>query len=72
MLCDISVLAMPSKGKSRVIKPERWKWVWVYGIYRHFQQHFSYIVVVSFVDGGNRSTKRKPPNCRKSLTKFIT
>ena len=33
---------------------------------------FSYIVVVSFIGGGNRSTQRKPPICRKSLTNFIT
>jgi hypothetical protein len=28
--------------------------------------------VVSFIGGGNRSTWRKPPTCRKSLTNFIT
>ena len=33
---------------------------------------FSYIVVVSFIGGGNRSTRRKPPFCRKSFTNFIT
>jgi hypothetical protein len=37
-----------------------------------FQQYFSYIVVVSFIGGGNRSTWRKPPTCRKSLSNFIT
>jgi len=42
-----------------------------YGIQRHFQQYFSYIVVVSFIGGGNRSTRRKPPTCHKSLTNFI-
>ena len=30
--------------------------------------YFSYIVVVSFIDGGNQSTRRKRPICRKSLT----
>jgi hypothetical protein len=44
----------------------------VYGVWRHFQQYFSYIVAVSFIGEGNRSTRRKPPTCRKSLTKFIT
>jgi hypothetical protein len=34
----------------------------VYGAERHFQQYFSYI------GGGNWSTRRKPPTCRKSLT----
>jgi hypothetical protein len=34
--------------------------------------YFSYIVVVSFIAGWNRSTRRKPRTCRKSLTNFIT
>jgi hypothetical protein len=34
--------------------------------------HFSYIVVVSFIGGENRSTQRKSATYRKSLTKFIT
>jgi len=34
--------------------------------------YFSYIMVVRFIDGGNRSTRGKPPICRKSLTNFIT
>ena len=38
-------------------------------VQRHFQQYFSYIVVVSFIGEGNR---RKPPTCHKSLTKTIT
>jgi len=32
----------------------------------------SVIVTVSFIGGGNWSTRRKPPTCRKSLTNFIT
>jgi len=39
----------------------------VYGVYRHFQQYFSYIVTVSFIGGRNRSTWRIPPTCCKSL-----
>jgi hypothetical protein len=42
------------------------------GLYRHFQQYYSYIVAVSFIGGGNRRTRIKPPTCRKSLTNFIT
>jgi hypothetical protein len=34
--------------------------------------HFSYIVAISFICGGNWSTRRKPHTCRKSLTNFIT
>jgi hypothetical protein len=33
---------------------------------------FHYIVAISFIGGGNRSSRRKPPTCRKSLTNFIT
>ena len=44
----------------------------VYGVWRHFQQYFSYIVAVSFIGGGHQSTWRKSPTCHKSLTKFIT
>jgi len=33
-----------------------------YGISRHFQQYFSYIVAMSFMGGGNW---RKTPICRK-------
>ena len=42
------------------------------GVKRHFQQYFSYIVVVSFIGGGNWRNRRKPLTCRKSLTNFIT
>ena len=36
------------------------------------KQYFSYIVAVSFIAGGNRSTWRKPLTCRKSVTNFNT
>ena len=36
------------------------------------QLYFSYIVAVSVIGGGNRSTRRKPPTCCISLTNFIT
>ena len=35
------------------------------------QQYFSYIMAVSFIGGGNRSTQRKPLTCRKLLTNCI-
>ena len=31
---------------------------------------FSYFVAVSFINAGTRSTRRKPPTCRKSLRKL--
>jgi hypothetical protein len=43
-----------------------------YGVWRRFQQYFRYIVAVSFIGGGNWSTRWKPLTCRKSLTNFIT
>jgi len=39
----------------------------VYGVQRHFQQYLNYIMAVSFIDGGNRSTWRNPLPCCKSL-----
>jgi len=41
---------------------------WFYGVERHSQQYFSYIVAVSFIGGGKWSTQRKTPKCGKSLT----
>jgi hypothetical protein len=40
------------------------------GVKRHFQQYFSYIVEVSFIDQGNRRARRKPPTCRKQTNKW--
>ena len=34
-------------------------------------QYFSYIVMVSFIGGGNQRTRGKPTTCCKSLTNFI-
>ena len=40
--------------------------VWlVYGVLRHFQQYFRYIMAVNFIGGGKRSPQGKPPTCRK-------
>ena len=43
-----------------------------YGVWRHFQQYFSYIVSVSFIGEGNQRNRRKPPTGRKSLTNVMT
>ena len=37
-----------------------------------FNATFNNISVISWLSGGNRRTRRKPPTCRKSLTDFIT
>ena len=41
-------------------------------VFNATKQYFSYIMVVSFIGGGNQSNWRKPLICRKSLTNFIT
>ena len=35
-----------------------------------FKQYFSYIMVVSFIGGGNRSNQRKPLTSRRSRDKL--
>ena len=37
-----------------------------------FNDPFNNISAVRFIGGGNKSTRRKSPTCRKSLTNFIT
>jgi hypothetical protein len=58
----VEVYTQHQLSKVKLIKKMRFK--------HHFQQYFSYIMVVSFIDGGYLSTWRKPPTCRKSLTKW--
>jgi hypothetical protein len=36
-----------------------------FGVKRHFQQYFSYIMATSFIGGKSRSTGRKPPTMNK-------
>ena len=43
-----------------------------YGVKRHFQQYFSYIVEVSFIDGGNRSTRTAGENHRPAASHWQT
>jgi hypothetical protein len=40
-----------------------------FGVYRHFQQYFSYIMATSFSDGGSQ---REPLTLGKQLVSFIT
>ena len=42
-----------------------------YGVKRHFQRYFSYIVAFSCIGGGNRNIQRKPTTCPSYLTNFI-
>ena len=43
-----------------------------YGVVYQFKQYFSYFLEASFIGGGNRSTQRKPPTYRKSVTNFLS
>ena len=38
-----------------------------YGFLGYFQQYFSYMVVASFIGGGNPGIWREPLTCSKSL-----
>ena len=42
----------------------------VYGVYRHFQQYFSYIATVSFIGWRKLEYPEKTTESRKSLTNF--
>ena len=44
----------------------------IVGVYRHFQQYFSYIMATSFSGGRSRSTRRKPPTLGSQLVDCIT
>jgi len=45
--------------------------IWFYGAQHHFQQHFRYIMAVSFIGGGNWSTRRNLTDLLQ-VTDFIT
>ena len=45
---------------------------WIFGVYCHFQQYFSYIMATSFSGGRSWSTRREPPTMGKQLVNFIT
>jgi hypothetical protein len=44
----------------------------IFGVWRHFQQYFSYIMAASFSGGRSRSTRREPSTMGKQLVNFIT
>jgi hypothetical protein len=41
-----------------------------YGVYRYFQQYFSFIVGTSSIGRGNRSTQRKAPTFRNKKRRY--
>jgi len=56
------------KFKWQPINPvsiEIWNSIQLLHFIEYIQQYFSYVVVVSYIGGGSRRTRRKPPTCRK-------
>jgi hypothetical protein len=56
------------KLKWRQINPvsiEIWNSIQLLHFIEYIQQYFSYVVAVSYIGGGSRRTRRKPPTCRK-------
>jgi hypothetical protein len=57
-----------NKLKWRPINPvsiEIWNSIQLLHFIEYIQQYFSYVVAVSYIGGGSRRTRRKPPTCRK-------
>jgi hypothetical protein len=56
------------KLKWRPINPVSigiWNSIQLLHFIEYIQQYFSYVVDVSYIGGGSRRTRRKPPTCRK-------
>jgi hypothetical protein len=56
------------KLKWRQINPvsiEIWNSIQLLHFIEYIQQYSSYVVAVSYIGGGSRRTRRKPPTCRK-------
>ena len=47
------------------------EWVWVMCVQHHFQKYSNCIVAFSFIDAGNRNTRRMPTTYRKTPTNLI-
>jgi len=61
--CEIRSMVTEIKHRNQSCSSEKIFGL-VYGVYRHFQQYFSYIMAVIFIGGGHRSNREKPPTCR--------
>jgi hypothetical protein len=63
------------KLKRRPINPvsiEIWNSIHLLHFIEYIQQYFSYVVAVSYIGGGSRRIRRKPPICLMWLTNLIT
>ena len=59
--CEYIYIAEENADYWKIIFPTKEGTVVGCCVLRNFQQYFSYIVAVSFIGGGSRSTRRKPP-----------
>ena len=71
------IMTWVSVGMTAVISLQISQIPLVQTIYMYMGFGFCYLTSISTIfklncGGGNRSTWRKPPTCRKSLTNFIT
>ena len=57
------------KNTKKTPKIIEWIWIWIFGVLRHFQQYFSYIMATSFSGGRSQSTRREPPTMGKQLVR---
>ena len=60
------------QSEVKCINSTIWLCVMVIAFNATFNNISVIIMAVSFIGGGNFSTRRKPPTCCKSLTNFIT
>ena len=58
VLQNMTISSSQNSSELKVVELQVVVW---FGFMVHFEQYFSYIVAVSFIGGGNWSTRRKPP-----------
>jgi hypothetical protein len=65
-------IEMSSKVHIQILHKDWTYFDWlIFGVWHHFQQYFSYIIVTSFSGGRSRSTQREPPTMGKQLVSFF-
>jgi hypothetical protein len=71
---DLWCLTPLSSNNTTILFKHTWLWyIYFSGVMvfdKYIQQYFNNIVALSFIGGGNRSTRRKPPTCPMTLTNY--
>ena len=68
----LSISFMAEIGADTIAVMKSIDWLIDFGVSRHFQQYFSYIMATSFSGGRSQNTRREPPTMGKQLVSFIT